>query len=82
MGDILDVESGQLGVDALIQSVLGEKFPIGEGRGGKAPGHLHPGCGQVLDHLPERGILPADFFNIINAQLMEPQHVSAHNNLL
>src|SRR5579872_1535741 len=70
-GDVIHVQRGQLGADALIEATLLEKFPIGLGGGGKSAWNAHSKVRKRADHLPERCVLATDGFDIVHAETLE-----------
>ena len=71
LGDVIDVEAGELGADALIEAALLQEVAVRLGGGGKAARHLHAQSRQRADHLAEGGVLAADGLDIVHAQLLE-----------
>ena len=73
---VVDVQAFEAGRDALAQRCAAVDGVIEEvaerlRRGGEAARHAHAGFGELADHLPERGVLAADRFDIGHAQGLE-----------
>ena len=73
--DVIDVEFVQRSIDAVVQTTLLEKFPIGLCSGCKATGNRYAGVGQVADHFTKRGVLAAYTLDVVNTQLLEGHYV-------
>jgi len=80
LGDIIDVECGELAADALGESPLREELAIGVRRGGEAARHLYAELRQGTDHLAKRGVLAADTLDISHAELLERNDVGVHGS--
>jgi hypothetical protein len=78
LAGVVDVEVGQQRVDAVGEPVLGEEAAVRVGRGREPVGHGDAGGGQVLHHLPQRGVLAAHDLDVGEAEVGEPHHVLGH----
>jgi len=79
--DVIHIQRGEFCLDAGGQAFMGKKLPIGMGRGGKTAGNPHTGIGQLADHFAEGGVLAANTIHIGHAQLVETDHIIAHEVL-
>ena len=67
-GDVLDIQFGEQGLDAIRQPAVAQEFVVGIRRGGETAGHLDPGSREAADHLAERSVLAAHPGDIAHAQ--------------
>jgi hypothetical protein len=56
-------------------SPLWTKFTEGIGRGGESAGDADPLVGQVVDHLPQGGILATDLVHIVHGQCFKARDI-------
>ena len=68
---VVDVQRGQLVLDALAEAAVAQELAEGVRRGGEAAGHAHAGGGQLADHLAEGGVLAADHLDVGHPQCFE-----------
>ena len=80
--DVVHVESVELGLDASCEALVGEERAVGVGGRGEATGHGDVECGEVGDHLAERGILAADRRDVVAAEFGEWNGAAAHESPL
>jgi len=80
--DVLDVERGKLGSDALVETILVQELAVGVGSGGEALRHAHAEAGEGAQHFAYRGILAADALDILHADFVEGQYVFHHRCVL
>ncbi len=67
---VVGVERVQLGLDALMQAIGGQKLAKGVRGGGKTSGHAHA-LRQLRDHLAEAGVFASHGFDIAHSELLE-----------
>ena len=75
---VLHVEVIELGLDALVQPILGEKLAVGLRGGGEASRDLHADFRQVMDHLAQRGVLAAHNGHVVHAKIAKPADIVGH----
>ena len=73
--EILDVETGKLPLDALLEPVVGEKLAICESGGRETARHPHSSRAKIAVHLPEGSILPSGLLHIFDAERIESDDV-------
>jgi hypothetical protein len=78
LGDVVHVQIIEQGLDALVQSVLGQELAVGVGGGGEAAGDPHADFRKVMDHFAQGGVLAAHDGHIVHAQVAEPADVLGH----
>ena len=71
--DILGIQCGQLGVDHLGQAALGDELPVGIRGGGESVRYAYARCGEVADHLAQRGVLAAHLIDVGETKVREPR---------
>ena len=79
--DIINVESGQFLVDALVETVLIQKVAEGLRGRGEPPGYLYPEWGQVADHFAEGCVLAAYSADIAHSKAVQRDYSGTQFNL-
>src|SRR5690606_1384745 len=74
-GDVVYVQIGERGPDALVETALKEKITVRARRRGKAVRHPHAKLRERADHLAEGGILAADDLDVPASELAERNDV-------
>jgi hypothetical protein len=72
---VVDVEREELGGNAIRKSVVGQEFTEGIGRGGESAGDADPLVGQVVDHLPQGGVLATHLVHIVHGQCFKARDI-------
>ena len=78
LGNVFHVQIIEHGLDALVQSVLGQELAVGIGGSGKTAGDPHADFRKVMDHFAKGGVLAAHDRHIVHAQVAEPADVLGH----
>jgi hypothetical protein len=68
---VIDIQRGELVLDARVQSAVAQELPKRMRRGGKATGHPHTAGGQLADHFAERGVLAAYGLDVGHPQMFK-----------
>jgi hypothetical protein len=74
IADIARIEPGDERANLFIEMVALEKRAIGAHGDREAVRHVDSGCAQCAPQLAERGILPADQGDVVNAEVVEPSN--------
>src|SRR5688572_18345312 len=70
---VVAIECAEALVDAPLEIVCADEFAERRRGRGKPSGHADAGGREPRDHLAERGVLAADFREILEAQVLKPR---------